>query len=80
MGKSEWTNDEKFSTNSARVKNRIELEAMIEAETRSRTTKEWLEVLDGSGMPYAAVNDIQGTLSHEHGKSLSRHIAFLYFD
>ncbi|CAF9909615.1 MAG: hypothetical protein HETSPECPRED_009477 [Heterodermia speciosa] len=66
VGKSEWVGDEKFSTNSARVKNRIELEAMIEAETRTRTTKEWLEILDGSGMPYAAVNDIQGTLSHEH--------------
>ena len=70
LGRSEWTKNEKFSTNSARVKNRDELEALIETETRTRTTKEWLEILDGSGMPYAAVNDIQGTLNHEHGKSL----------
>ena len=68
LGKPEWTSDEKFSTNSARVKNRVKLEASIEAETRTRTTKEWLEILDESGMPYAAVNDIQGTLNHEHGK------------
>ena len=67
LGKPEWISDEKFSTNSARVKNRIELEALIEAQTRSRTTKEWLTILDESGMPYAAVNDIQGTLKHEHG-------------
>lgn len=70
LGKPEWTNNEKFSTNSARVENRIELEALIEAETRTKTTKEWLDVLEGSGMPYAAVNDIQGTLNHEHGTNL----------
>ena len=67
LGKPEWTSDERFSTNSARVKNRIELEALIEAQTRSKTTKEWLKILNESGMPYAAVNDIQGTLNHEHG-------------
>ena len=68
LGKPEWMNDERFMTNGVRVKNRDILEAMIEAETEKRTTKEWLEVLDESGMPYAAVNDIQGTLSHEHGE------------
>jgi len=67
LGKPGWKLDENYSTNSARVKNRIKLEAMIEAETMKKTTAEWLEVLDGSGMPYAAVNDIQGTLKHEHG-------------
>ena len=52
-----------------RVKNRVTLEALIETETTKRTTAEWLELLDESGMPYAAVNDIQGTLNHPHGKS-----------
>lgn len=28
-------------------------------------------MLEGSGMPYAAVNDIQGTMTHEHGKKES---------
>ena len=50
------------------MKNRVELEAMIEDETKTKTTKEWLDVLEGAGMPYAAVNDIQGTMNHEHGK------------
>jgi succinate--hydroxymethylglutarate CoA-transferase len=39
---------------------------MVEAELQLRTTTEWLEIFDGSGMPYAAVNDIQGTMNHEH--------------
>ena len=67
LGKPEWIYDQRFMTNGARVENREILEAMIEAETKKRTTKDWLDLLDGSGMPYAAVNDIQGTLSHEHG-------------
>ena len=66
LGKSEWTHDPKFSTNSARVEHRIELEAAIESITRTKTTVEWLQILDESGMPYAAVNDIQGTMTHEH--------------
>ncbi|KAL8955880.1 MAG: hypothetical protein Q9193_006419 [Seirophora villosa] len=66
LGKPEWKTDERFNTNSVRVANRVTLEAVIEAETRSKTTEEWLRLLDESGMPYAAVNDIQATLSHEH--------------
>ncbi|KAL8816560.1 MAG: hypothetical protein Q9223_004457 [Gallowayella weberi] len=66
LGKPEWKTDKRFHTNSVRVANRITLEAAIEAETRTRTTGAWLGLLDGSGMPYAAVNDIQATMNHEH--------------
>lgn len=41
---------------------------MIEEITKQKTTQEWLEIFEGSGMPYAAVNDIQGTLNHKHGE------------
>lgn len=54
-------------TNALRVKNRNLLEDMIETETKKKSTQEWLEILEGCGMPYAAINDIQGTLSHDHG-------------
>jgi len=68
LGKTEWSTDERFVTNAMRVKNRVLLEEMIEEVTVTKTTQEWLDVLDGSGMPYAAINDIQATLKHEHGK------------
>ena len=68
IGRSEWKTDERFITNSLRVKNRGLLESLIEDRTKCKTTKEWLDILDESGMPFAAVNDIQGTLNHEHGK------------
>ena len=69
LGKPEWITDAKFVTNAARVKNRVELEDLVEAITKTKTTQAWLDVLDGSGMPYAAINDVQKTLEHEHGKS-----------
>ncbi|KZF19718.1 CAIB/BAIF family protein [Xylona heveae TC161] len=62
----EWKADERFTTNAMRVKNRDMLEQMIEVETKKKTTAEWLNILEGSGMPYAAINDIQGTLNHDH--------------
>ena len=52
--------------NTARVANRLELDNSIEAITQTKTTQEWLEVFEGSGLPYSAVNDIQGTLNHKH--------------
>lgn len=66
LQKPEWKADARFKTNNDRVQNRDVLLPMIEAETRKKTTHEWLEILEGSGMPYAAVNDVMDTLYHEH--------------
>lgn len=59
----------KFRTNAQRVAHRDELEAEIEAVSMAKTTAEWLVVFEGRGMPYAAVNDVQGALNHEHTKA-----------
>ena len=64
----EWATDDRFLTNKKRVENRIAIEGLIESETRTKTTAEWLQIFEGSGMPYAAVNDIQATMNHEHGE------------
>lgn len=69
LQKPEWKADPKFITNAQRVANRDLLEELITTITKTKTTQEWLDVLDGSGMPYAAVNDIEGTMKHEHGMS-----------
>lgn len=69
LGKPEWKNDPKFKINSQRVANRDELESEIEKISTQKTTQEWLQVFEGSGMPYAAVNDVQGTLNHAHTKA-----------
>ena len=69
LGHPEWKSDPRFESNNMRVKNRQELDGLIEQVTMQKTTQKWLEILEGSGMPYSAINDIQGTLNHSHGKS-----------
>ena len=68
LGYPEWKTDARFATNSNRVKHRAEIDGLIEATTQKKTTQEWLEIFEGSGMPYAAINDVQGTLNHSHGE------------
>jgi succinate--hydroxymethylglutarate CoA-transferase len=69
LGRPEWKENPKYKVNASRVANRDELEAEIEAITVTKTTQEWLEVFEGKGMPYAAVNDVLGALTHEHTKA-----------
>lgn len=69
LGKPEWIKDPRFINNSTRVAHRDELEGMIEEITKTKTTAEWLEILEGSGMPYAAINDVKKTMEHPHGKA-----------
>ncbi|KAF8535165.1 CoA-transferase family III domain-containing protein [Trichophaea hybrida] len=66
IGEPKWATDKRFVTNELRVKNRKTLVPMIAAKIREKTTQEWLEIFEGSGVPYAPVNDIQTTLAHEH--------------
>ncbi|OAX78996.1 hypothetical protein ACJ72_06688, partial [Emergomyces africanus] len=66
LGRPEWKADARFVSNNLRVKNRDALDKMIEDKTKELTTQEWLEVFEGSGMPYSAINDIQRTLNHPH--------------
>lgn len=50
IGKPEWITDARFLTNALRVMNRDTLEDLIEKETRQKSTQEWLNILEGSGM------------------------------
>ncbi|PNH42159.1 hypothetical protein VD0004_g5071 [Verticillium dahliae] len=68
LGRPEWAADDRFATNSARVKHRDVLEKWIEDVTRTKTTQEWLDIFDGTGLPYAKVNDLMDTTQHRHGK------------
>ncbi|KAG5994195.1 hypothetical protein E4U52_001389 [Claviceps spartinae] len=69
LSKPEWKQDARFKTNADRVCHRDELEAMIETLTQKKTTEQWLQRFEGSGLPYAAVNDVQATLKHAHTKA-----------
>ena len=65
------------------MQHRDTLEQLIENETRQKSTQAWLDVLEGCGLrklsqieylfktnktiAYAAINDVQDSLNHEHG-------------
>ncbi|KAG9244611.1 caib/baif family protein-like protein [Calycina marina] len=66
LNRPEWKTDPRFVINKQRVAHRLVLDNLIEAITITKTTQEWLEIFEGSGMPYSAINDIQGTLNHKH--------------
>ncbi|KAG7121495.1 Succinate--hydroxymethylglutarate CoA-transferase like protein [Verticillium longisporum] len=70
LGRPEWATDDRFATNSARVKHRAVLEKWIEEVTRTKTTQEWLDIFDGTGLPYAKVNDLMDTTQHRHERNL----------
>lgn len=72
IGKPEWSQDERFKTNADRVKRRDELEKLIEDITLTKTTQQWIDILEGSGMPYAPINDVKTTLQDEHGQFPTR--------
>jgi crotonobetainyl-CoA:carnitine CoA-transferase CaiB-like acyl-CoA transferase len=57
-GKSEWAADARFKTNPARVKNRTELYALINAVTATKPSAHWMQGLEKVGVPVGPVNDI----------------------
>lgn len=48
LGKPELEHDERFDTNEKRVRGRPELRAVLEPQFRTRTTDEWIAILDAS--------------------------------
>lgn len=66
LGKPEWKTDARYTSNALRVKNRDALVPAINEVTRTKTTEEWYAIFKVANFPFAAINDIQTTLSNEH--------------
>ncbi|WP_114802175.1 CaiB/BaiF CoA transferase family protein [Pseudacidovorax intermedius] len=57
-GHAGWAADERFASNTLRVKHRAELIALMEAVTRTRTTAQWVTLLEDKAVPCGPINDI----------------------
>lgn len=57
-GKPEWAQDSRFATNTARVQNRPALLALMEPLMRTRTTAEWIALLEDKAVPCGPINTI----------------------
>ena len=64
LGQPSLVQDERFSNNGARVRNRDELTDILNDLFAAKTTEEWLEKLEGSGMPYGSVNTMEKVFNH----------------
>jgi formyl-CoA transferase len=62
-GHPEWTNDERFSNNGARVANRGEMVRLVRESIRLKPAAEWLEKLETAGIPAGPINSVTQALS-----------------
>ena len=62
-GRPQWTADERFATNSARVANREALVAEVAECIRSRSAAVWLDALEESGIPAGPINSVSQALA-----------------
>ncbi|WAO94376.1 Hypothetical protein NCS54_01195700 [Fusarium falciforme] len=61
--------DERFSTNPKRVENRELLRPIFDAEFKKRSTAEWMTKFEGTGLPFAPINNMERTFSHPQAEA-----------
>ena len=62
-GHGEWAADERFATNSARVKHRSELLPLLRQATVMKTTAAWIALLENAAVPCGPINDLTGVFA-----------------
>jgi succinate--hydroxymethylglutarate CoA-transferase len=69
IGRPEMSTDDRFNTNDGRVENRDELVRLINEHFSTKNLSEWLEIFEGSGLPYGAINDVSEALTHPQAEA-----------
>jgi crotonobetainyl-CoA:carnitine CoA-transferase CaiB-like acyl-CoA transferase len=68
-GHADWASDPRFATNTLRVRHREVLIPQMEAVTRTRTTAEWIALLEDKAVPCGPINDIAQAFEDEQVKA-----------
>ncbi len=71
----EWASDERYATSAARVKNRVALIAAMKQVTVTRTTAEWIALLEPAGVPCGPINTIAQVFDDPHVRARGLQIA-----
>jgi len=66
LGREELATDERFAGNPDRVTNREELVALLQEEFSRKTADEWVEQVQGAGVPVGPVNTLADVFSDGH--------------
>jgi crotonobetainyl-CoA:carnitine CoA-transferase CaiB-like acyl-CoA transferase len=69
VAKPEWSADPRFATMGGRVTNRAELIPLMETITRTRTTAQWIALLEDKAVPCGPINDIGQAFADEQVKA-----------
>ncbi|MBO9648477.1 MAG: CoA transferase [Variovorax sp.] len=68
-GHADWAADPRFATNTLRVRHREVLIPQMEEVTRTRTTAEWIALLEDKAVPCGPINDIGQAFQDEQVKA-----------
>lgn len=63
MGREEWLTDPKFATPEARYRHRHELNAQVDAILMTKTSAEWIALLNEASVPCGPINSIDQTFA-----------------
>ncbi len=64
----EWAEEARFATNAARVRNRVELDTLIDEVIGTRDRARWMDLLDEAGVTAGRINTISEALSSPQTK------------
>ncbi|KAG0355676.1 hypothetical protein BG005_005379 [Podila minutissima] len=64
LGLDELVQDNRFRTNKDRVQHRAELIGLLTTRLRTKSNQEWLAALEGRGIPFAPINNLEQTFQH----------------
>lgn len=65
VGREDLSSDERFKTNPERVRNRDQLVPEIEAIMKTRTTDEWVSLLEANTVPASPINGMKRVFENE---------------
>lgn len=68
-GHAEWASDPRYASNPLRVKHREVLIPQMEVVTRTRTTAEWISLLEDKAVPCGPINDIAQAFEDDQVKA-----------
>ena len=66
LGHPEWTKDERFATNTLRVKHRETVIGLLRSVTATRPTSDWVMACEGVGVPCGPINDLKAVFDDPH--------------
>ncbi len=69
--KHDWLTESRYATSTLRVKHRNTLIPAMEALTRTRTTSEWVTLLEHNAVPCGPINSIEQVFADPHVKARS---------